>query len=217
MEDKKFINGENFYFKYIIYMARSFLNIKLTLKKNEKEINKNRFYDKFLKFFENYSKNKGIINITDEHIQMIINFKYYPDEFSFIKKLFPFLTKKDFYSENEIIMEELIDYHGEYHHLMKELFIFNRLWSKEKSFFNIFLDKIKNSNLKYKNLNYYTRNFQRPIIYPILDYKYRYPEFSDYEIDKTFYMIKEDDDDFNFDLDCPELDILIEEYNNEIF
>ena len=215
--DKNILKDNNYYFKYIIYMATSFLNIKLILKKNKCEINKNSFYDKFLKLIENYSKNKGIINITDDYIQMIINFKYYPKELSFIQKLFPFLSENDFYSENELIIEEFIDYHSEYHHLMKELFIFNRLWSKQRSFFNIFLDKIKKSKIKYKNLNYYTRNFQRPIIYPVLDYKHRYPEFSDFKIDKDFYIIEEDTDDFNFDLDCPELDTLIEEYNKEIF
>ena len=215
-DDKKILNDNNYYFRYMIYIATSFLNIKLILKKNKIEINKNNFYNEYLKLFENYSKDKAIINITDDYIQMIINFKYYPKEFSFIQKLFPFLSESDFYSENELIMKELIDYHSEYHHLMKELFIYNRLWSKQKSFFNNSLDKIKKSKVKYKNLNYYTRNFQRPIIYPVLDYKHRYPEFSGFEIENDFYIIKEDTDDFNFDLDCPELDTLIEEYNKEI-
>ena len=49
---------------------------------------------------------------------------------------------------------------------MKELFIFNRLWSDQNLFFANTSDAMKNSKLKYKNINYYTRNFQKPIIYP---------------------------------------------------
>ena len=89
---------------------------------------------------------------------------------------------------------------------MKELYIFNKLWSNQKLFFKTTMDEIKKSKLKYKNINYYTRNYQRPIIYPILDYKNRYPEFSIFSINKDFYLSEEDTDDYNFDIDCPELD-----------
>ena len=217
IEDKTFINDNNYYFQFIIYMITSFLNIKVIIKLNEIEFDKNSFYDKFLNFFEDYFRKKEKINITDDYAQMIINFKFYPKEISFLQQLFPFLSKKNFDSENELIMEELIDYHGRYHHLMKELFFFNKLWSNQKLFFNTSYDKIKKSKLKYKNINYYTRNFQRPIIYPVLDYKYRYPEFSNFKINKEFYSLEEDNDDYNFDLDCPELDQYIEEYNKDIF
>ena len=217
IEDKTFINDNNYYFQFIIYMITSFLNIKVIIKLNEIEFDKNSFYDKFLNFFEDYFRKKEKINITDDYAQMIINFKFYPKEISFLQQLFPFLSKKNFDSENELIMEELIDYHGRYHHLMKELFFFNKLWSNQKLFFNTSYEKIKKSKLKYKNINYYTRNFQRPIIYPVLDYKYRYPEFSNFKINKEFYSLEEDNDDYNFDLDCPELDQYIEEYNKDIF
>ena len=217
IEDKTFINDNNYYFQFIIYMITSFLNIKVIIKLNEIEFDKNSFYDKFLNFFEDYFRKKEKINITDDYAQMIINFKFYPKEISFLQQLFPFLSKKNFDSENELIMEELIDYHGRYHHLMKELFFFNKLWSNQKLFFNTSYDKIKKSKLKYKNIHYYTRNFQWPIIYPVLDYKYRYPEFSNFKINKEFYSLEEDNDDYNFDLDCPELDQYIEEYNKDIF
>ena len=62
-------------------------------------------------------------------------------------------------------MEELINYNIEYHHLMKEIFIFNRMWNDKKLFFT------DNHLIKYKNINYYTRNYQRPIIFPVFDYK----------------------------------------------
>ena len=216
IESKNFINDNNCYFQYIIYMITSFLNIKLILKKNKIEYKENFFYKKFLSFFESYFKKKDRINITNDYAQMIINFKYHPEEITFLGKLFPFLNKSNFKSENELIMDELIDYHGEYHHLMKELFIFNKLWSDKKLFFNSNLESFKNSNLKVKNINYYTRNFQRPILYPVLDYKYQYPDFSSFRIDKDFYLIKENDDDYNFDLECSELDSFIDEYNKII-
>ena len=217
LQDKIFLNDNNFFFQFIIYMLTSFLNIKFLLKISQIQINNNSFFFKFIDFFENYFGNKDKINITNDYVQMIINFKYYPEEITFLQKFFPFLDKSKFYSENELIMEELIDYHSEYHHLMKELFIFNKFWSNQKLFFHKSLDTIKKSKLKYKNINYYTRNFQRPIIYPSLDYKHRYPEFTHFEINKDLYLLEEDNDDYNFDLDCPELDDLIEEYDKSIF
>ena len=216
IEDKNFLNDNNYYFQFIIYMLTSFLNIKLLLKKNGKEYSEG-FYKKFLTFFENYFSQKEKINITDDYAQMIINLKYFPKEIIFLQQLFPFLNEDSFNSENELIMDELIDYNGCYHHLIKELFLFNRLWSNQKLFYNITYEKKKQSKLKYKNINYYTRNFQRPIIYPVLDYKYRYPRFSKFNIDDNFYNIEEEIDDYNFDLDCPELDTFVEEYNKEIF
>ena len=50
------------------------------------------------------------------------------------------------------LLNELIDYHGQYHKTMKELFLFNRFWSKEKLFYNLSQDE--NSKVKYKNINY---------------------------------------------------------------
>ena len=85
-------------------------------------------------------------------------------------------------------MKELIDYHGIYHHTMKELFVFNRLWSNQKLFYSDTLEERKKSKIKYKIINYYTKNFQRPIIYPILDIKNRYPEFNRFKIDDNFYI-----------------------------
>ena len=217
IEDKNFINDNNYYFHFIIYILSTYLNIKPILKLNDIENNNDSFYCKFLKFFENYFNKLEKINIIEEYVQMIINFIFYPEDNILLQKFFPFLYKENFINTNEIIMEELIDYHGQYHHLMKELFVFNRLWSNQKIFFNNTLEEIKHSKLKYKNINYYTRNFQRPIIYPVLDYKNRYPDFSNYKIDKNFYYKKEEKDDYNFELDCPELDEYTQEYDKEIF
>ena len=204
-------------FKFIIYILNTSLNIKSLLKEKQVEFNNESFYQKFIKLVENYIKKKKQINITEDIVQLIINYKYFPEEFNFINNLFPFFYKDNFYSLSELLMDELIDYHGEYHHLMKELFIFNKLWSNQKLFFKKTLNEIKESKVKYKSINYYTRNFQRPIIYPILDYRYRYPEFSNFTIEEDFYISNnEDPDDYCFDLDCPELDKYIEEDNKKI-
>ena len=217
IEDKNFVNDNNSYFQFIIYMLSAYLNIKSILKKNKIEFDDNSFYSKYKKLFENYFSKKDKINITDDYVQEIITFILFTEDIQFLQNFFPFLYDEKFINDNELIMEELIDYHGQYHKLMKELFIFNRFWSNKKLFFNDSLARFQNSNLKYKSINYYTRNYQRPIIYPVLDYKYRYPDFTNFKINNDFYTKPEETDDYNFDLDCPELDEYIQEYNEEIY
>ena len=152
---------------------------------------------------------------SDKHQIVIDNFKYYFRHLDFLKNFFPFLLKDLYNSESELIMNELIDYHGQYHRLMKELFIFNRLWSDQKLFFGNSLES-KRAKLKCKTINYYTKNFQRPIIYPALDYKSRYPEFSKFQINKDLFNNPENKDDYNFDFESRELDNFINDYYQEI-
>ena len=70
-----------------------------------------------------------------------------------------------------------------YTQYMKKLFIFNNFWSKR----NVFYPKRYNNNnnksydIKYKQINYYTKNFQLPFLSPILEYKKYYPNFSKYK------------------------------------
>ena len=208
----------NIYLKYSINMLKTFLNVDM-IKSDENNFGETSFYSKFKNLFKNNIFNAFEETIANEiFISLIIDsFKYYIINYNFLKEIFKFLNKnKHFISKLELIMEELIDYHGQYHHLMKELFIFNRLWSDKKLFFNYKIKELKESKLKYKIINYYTKNFQRPIIYPVLDYNYRYPEFSNFKIDDKFYNIEENKDDYNFELDCPELDNFIQEYNKKI-
>ena len=77
-----------------------------------------------------------------------------------------------------------------YRNIMKQLFIFNRLWSKQHLFFKNFPECYKNTNknlkIKYKRINYYTSNFQQPLIYPILEINYYYPEFKKFKIDNLY-------------------------------
>ena len=78
-----------------------------------------------------------------------------------------------------------------YRSLMKELFIYNRYWSRKKLFFG---NKKDNSNiinktnlkLKYKQLSYYTKNYQQPLLYPILELEKYFPKFSSFKKQNIF-------------------------------
>ena len=173
-----------------------FYNLFLTLKNifiiqntdnSEKKKEKDDLKKKFKDIFIHYEENKNLINLilNNENIEYI--------------------------SKEEKILDEFIDYERQYRHLMKEQFIFNKLWSNKKLFFN----KDYKNKLKYKCINYYTDNFQRPIIYPFLDYKYQYPSFSYFVIDNNFYVNEEIKDNYNFYLESQTLEDLIEKYNQK--
>ena len=154
--------------------------------------------------------------------------EYYIDYYDFLKNIVP-IKKEKLLSKEKIIMEELVDYHGKYRHAIKELFIFDRIWSKQNLFFKDKLADIKQSTLKYKHINYYTNNYQRPIIYPDLDYRNKYPEFSKYKYKNTednkdnidnnlFNKIEEKDkDNYCFDFVSTQLDKIIEKNDNLFF
>ena len=62
---------------------------------------------------------------------------------------------------------------------MKKLFIFNNFWSKKNIFYKKENEnKEKTKEIKYKQINYYTKNFQLPYFYPILEIRKYYPKFS---------------------------------------
>ena len=208
------LKNNNIYLKYIINFIKTVLNLKKLLKIDENIFNNNSFIFKVYVLLYGIKFNDLPKEKSNEILKDI---KYYYNEYINFQQIFPFLKEKNFIDENILLINELIDYHGLYHHLMKELFVFNRLWSNQKLFYNNSLNSRKESNLKYKNINYYTKNFQRPVIYPVLDYRYRYPIFSKFKFEKNFYIEKETEDDYNFNLDCSDLDKLIEEYNNKIF
>ena len=221
------LKQNKYYIKYIINIIKSFLNAKKELLNKNLGINQSNFFNLMNEFVEFHSFIKEKEKPTETNFKIKINstmkqliihkFKYYYENFDFLQKIFPFLIREDCIFQNELLMEEIIDYHSQYHHLMKELFIFNRLWSNQNLFFKSSLKEIKEeSKIKYKNINYYTNNYQKPIIYPILDYKYRYPEFSLFKIDDTFYVVPDNKDDYNFEIFCPELDKFTEKYNKDI-
>ena len=75
--------------------------------------------------------------------------------------------------------------------IMKNLFIYNRYWSKKKIFFNqddlnIGEKTIGKLKLKYKQLSNYTKSFQQPLLYPILEFNEYIPSFSQFNAQKLF-------------------------------
>ena len=184
---------------------------------NNKDNSDECFYSKFYILFLSL---KGVFhkkNNFNEDIKKKFKdiMKFFPENKSLILEILDENEEINFIKKEEIIMEEFIDFHGKYRHLIKELFLFNRPWSNEKLFFYL------KQELKYKNINYYTNNFQRPILYPMLDYVNQYPNFSYFKIDNNFYL-KENfkknilTNEYNFNFNCKALDELTNENNKEL-
>ena len=201
----------------LIYMTNTVLNMKLLPEiTNLISFNENSL---IVDLEKNLIDIISSLNKSQKIFNSLINFfKNYKNSFSFFKNISSSVIERNFIDNNMLLITQLIDYHGQYHKLIKELFIFNRLWSNQKLFYKDHFDTESKSSLKYKNINYYTRNFQRPIIYPVLDYKYRYPTFSKFKIkgNNNFYTNPEIEDDYNFNLEIPEIDILVKKYNKEV-
>ena len=180
-----------------------------------KKINsKTPFKFKFIQLFKSLNEILSKENNSQDKIKahIINSLKDFIHQKELICECISVIKDNDFELESEIIIKELTDYHRAYHKLMKNIFIYNRMWSDKKLYFTE-----KKRLLKYKYINYYTSNFQRPLLFPINDYKYSYPSFSKFQIGKDFYLEKENQDDYNFTLDCPELDEFSFKYEQTIF
>ena len=93
----------------------------------------------------------------------------------------------------------IIPFQQLYKSIMKKLFVFNKLWSYKKFFFNK-EDIEKNIyKVKYKQYNHNTKNFQRPIIYPVLEPNKYYPRFKNFNMDKLYKNKNDKILDYNFD------------------
>ena len=95
-----------------------------------------------------------------------------------------------------------------YRHIMKQLFVYNRLWSKQYLYFNdvpnCYKKYKKEENIyqiKYKRLNYYTTNFQQPFIYPILEIDHFYPNFKKFKKENLYKNSNEKILNYDFSLD----------------
>ena len=161
------------------------------------------YKDIFENYFNNLVKISDLLKDTHEDKTIQNEFRNYGKYKDHLALFFSFLKEESYKIEEELILSEFIDFHGEYHKLMKNLFIFNKLWSNKKLFFD---EENKKKYLKYKSINYYTKNFLRPFLSPYLDYKNLTPKFTKFKMPKDFYMEEETEDDYNFNLDCPELD-----------
>ena len=202
------INFDSYWFKF---------NEELSNKKKEnteKEIeeNQNIYKNKFINFFNNFEK------FSSEQIEFMKNiviqlFEEHIADMEYLIKIFPFLNSFSFKLESEIILLEFIDFHKDYHNLMKNLFIFNKYWSDKKLFFS---EDKRTKYLKYSTINYYTKHYQKPLISPKLDYKNSYPNFTEFKIEKDFYTTEENPDDYNFNFDCIKLDSFNINYENKL-
>ena len=126
---------------------------------------------------------------------------------AFINELNSFIESYDTVTINDLFYNQL------YTKLMKELFIYNRNWSKKDLFFNIKKDDNKIS-IKYKQLNYYTKSFQQPFIYPILEMNKYYPDFTCFSKD-DLYKNKEKEI-LNYDFSLSAQNIIIKEIKHFI-
>ena len=141
----------------------------------------------FIEHLRNYPQNKDyILQILDEKEENI-----------------------DFISNLDIKINQFIDYQNQFRKILKEQFLFNNFWSNKKLFFAP--EMKEEGKLKYKQKNYYTTNFQRPIISPQLDYKYQYPVFTQFKDEKNLYLTPENEDDYNFNLDNETFDDILEQ------
>ena len=199
-----------------LLVLKIFFELKnLNLIKNTKE---DSYYSKFIELFldlknifkkneleEEEEKGNNKINLIKNTYKN--NLKYYIENKDFISKI----LKEDieYISYEEKKLKEFIDYKRQFRKIIKEQFMFNHFWSDKKIFFN---EKFKIGRLKYKIRNYYTSNFQRPIISPILDYPFQYPSFSKYSIGDDFYLNEENKDCYNFTLESKSFEDIMERY-----
>ena len=97
-----------------------------------------------------------------------------------------------------------------YKEYMKSLFCFNNYWSNRNIYFpKKYSNEIPDlkSEIKYKQLNYYTKNFQLPYLYPILEYSKYYPNFSLYKgEEKLFKENNRNILEYNFKLEIKSID-----------
>ena len=167
-----FKNYWNFYF-YLLNKIGPFKDKNLKIKiedfssYNVYDINNSKFFQIFLCFlsFINSNNKKEEEYKLKESFSKIFYNNRFPNNLIYIHK-----------TNNQL-----------YRHLMKELFIYNRLWSKQYLFFKNVYDCYKNNNnkemkIRYKRINYYTCNFQQPLIYPILEMNNYYPTFNKFKL-----------------------------------
>jgi len=108
-----------------------------------------------------------------------------------------------------------------YRNIMKQMFIYNRLWSKQYLFFknvnNCFLNKNNNNlKVKFKRLNYYTKNFQQPLLYPVLEINNYYPKFKNIKENDVKNIYKKPEDKLlNYDFSLSDFNILNENFHEK--
>ena len=135
-----------------------------------------------------YEKDKFIYNYLDLLIMIYYNQNNYHSE-NVKNEIEEFINNRDHKENTDLsfFKKPNHDLNQIYKQNMKKLFSFNNLWSKKDIFYPKKYNN-KNSNeslisnqIKYKQINYYTKNFQLPFFYPIFEYKKYYPIFKKYK------------------------------------
>ena len=150
---------------YFIYLLLLDINLDITISINlfEKEKELKDIYkclDMLLMIYHN-QKNSYFSNIKNEVEDFIKKSDIDQNEWNFLE-----LPKKSF---NQI-----------YRQIMKHLFSFNNYWSKKTAFYPKRYKDEKRQVIKYKQINYYTKNFQFPYLYPILEFSNYNPDFKSF-------------------------------------
>ena len=102
-------------------------------------------------------------------------------------------------SANDPLLYES-SYQQLYRKLMKELFIYNRLWSVKEFFFqndDSYFSKLK---LKYKQISYYTKSLEQPYLYPVLEINEYIPSFNKFDKKNLFNHTFEETVNYDFNL-----------------
>jgi len=185
-------------YAYFIYILLLDINLEITISINlfEKEKEYKEIYkclDILLMIYYN-QKNSYFTNIKNE-IEEFLKSKKDQADWNFLKP-----PDK---SINQI-----------YKQTMKNLFCFNNYWSKKNFFYPKRYKDEKSKVIKYKQINYYTKNFQFPYFYPILELSNYYPNFSAFTGELFKDNEKESILEYDFKLEIDEkpkiiLDVLI--------
>ena len=178
--------------KYSLFIYCLILNIneELIIRKKELKEDVQQIYDKVIK------KLYDIFNDEEDNItslfSTIINYQGFDSD----EKLLLIKAQKDI---KEIKRPLFIKCGLQqfFRNIMKELFIYNRFWSQKEFFYNNINNKYK---LKFKQLSYYTQNFQQPLLYPILEFLNYLPSFSRFEKNNLFNHKFEETINYNFEL-----------------
>ena len=187
------------YWNFIIYIIN-----KIELIKSEK----NRIN---LKKFNSLNFKKDKLSSLIYNLLKYINHKIEEYEFFEMVKLFYFEMKNGINNYFNLFGKTNSQL---YRNIMKQLFIYNRLWSKQYLFFknvnNCFVNKIDNNlKVKFKRLNYYTKNFQQPLLYPVLEMNNYYPKFKNLKKEDIKNLYKKPEDVLlNYDFSLSNFNIL---------
>ena len=191
-KDKRKLFKKHIYFVYYILLD---LNIFLTVNIEEYEEKKDEY--------------EGIYNCLD--LLIMIYYNQLNQFSSKIKELIKEFNKDKNNSNLNYFKKPKKSLNQIYKEYMKSIFCFNNFWSKRNIFYPKSYNNYNNRSIKikYKQLNYYTKNFQIPYFYPILEYKKYYPEFKSFK----GQIFKEDENnilnyDFELNYNKKSVDIL---------